>query len=580
MNKEVLEKKVADILNISHEESGFAFSLFKEKLANFLSIGEAIKIENLGVFQLKEQLSHSDDDKSVEPSPTLVFAPESGQTIEGSLFINLEIVDKVKDETEFDENVFQIGIGKPLATQIKDEDLADANSNKSATEELENQINNLFENSEKLKEFDLWEDYLKSKETTSMINNNLGDESPKDTKDLISEEDDLLEKDFIELDENEIFEGLTEESDFMNDNELDTLTDDPKIEELEIEESIKDEYETLDENFTLEDEKLDMESEDKIDQIHDSLDNNIDESVLDDISLEFQKDDNNKDQIVDNSFDDEISEEAGSDDLIESLDQNIASIGDKISSESVIDEIDQEIEKNSIDEIEKIEESIEGENSEVPEIDDLNEAVDNDEDNIDEDKIADEKVDEEIINEIKSGVEKKKKKPILFLLIIAALLIGAIAIYSLFFQKSPEKYVDQPNEEVIAEGESQEITDNTSLDEGTELADPDEIKSGTESVENNNQAPAEASIDNNTTQIEDKEVATNIYSDGKNYFAQISSWKQERIAEKEVSKLVDKGFPAFIVKIFIPKFDGTWHRVRIGPYKTVKEAQQAKSKIN
>jgi cell division protein FtsN len=55
--------------------------------------------------------------------------------------------------------------------------------------------------------------------------------------------------------------------------------------------------------------------------------------------------------------------------------------------------------------------------------------------------------------------------------------------------------------------------------------------------------------------------------------------KQKVIAEREVQKLIDKGYPAFIYKIYIPKFDGTWHRVRLGPYKSLSQAKSVQEKL-
>ena len=73
---------------------------------------------------------------------------------------------------------------------------------------------------------------------------------------------------------------------------------------------------------------------------------------------------------------------------------------------------------------------------------------------------------------------------------------------------------------------------------------------------------------------------SNIYFDGFVYNVQISSWKQEVIAQKEVNKLVKSGFPAYKIKVYIPKFDGYWHRVRIGPFTSLQESQQILKKVN
>ncbi len=165
MNKEILENKIAELLSISEEKKGLAFSVFKEKVAEFLNVGEALRIDNLGVFQLKEQLSQSGIDKSLysnDKNITLVFSVEFDQSSEGPLFINLEIDNKAKDETEFDENIFQLGIGKPLVTNAVEGEAKDSIET-SYEADLKTKIESLLNNSEKLKDFDLWEDNLKNK---------------------------------------------------------------------------------------------------------------------------------------------------------------------------------------------------------------------------------------------------------------------------------------------------------------------------------------------------------------------------------------------------------------------------------
>ncbi len=78
MNKEILEEKIAKLLKVSDQEKNLAFKIFKEKLSETLQVGEAIRIKDLGVFQLKEQLDHQSVGKSGDKpkSLTLVFSPE------------------------------------------------------------------------------------------------------------------------------------------------------------------------------------------------------------------------------------------------------------------------------------------------------------------------------------------------------------------------------------------------------------------------------------------------------------------------------------------------------------------------
>ena len=74
-------------------------------------------------------------------------------------------------------------------------------------------------------------------------------------------------------------------------------------------------------------------------------------------------------------------------------------------------------------------------------------------------------------------------------------------------------------------------------------------------------------------------IAENIYYDGFVYNLQVSSWKRRNVADREVDKLIKKGFPAYVIKVYIPKFQGNWHRVRIGPYTSVEEAKDVQSQL-
>ena len=166
MNKDTLESKISQILEVSDPEKKLAFSLFKEKLSQTLSVGEAIKINDLGVFQLKEQLDHSEkkDSKQKSSSLALIFSPHEEEPSADTLFLTLELDHLKNDETEFNENVFQVGLGKPLITDL-DQNIKGKENILSNSEIIENKISGLIDNSEKLTNFDLWEDYLKRKET-------------------------------------------------------------------------------------------------------------------------------------------------------------------------------------------------------------------------------------------------------------------------------------------------------------------------------------------------------------------------------------------------------------------------------
>jgi len=67
-------------------------------------------------------------------------------------------------------------------------------------------------------------------------------------------------------------------------------------------------------------------------------------------------------------------------------------------------------------------------------------------------------------------------------------------------------------------------------------------------------------------------VYKTIFTDGNKFCIQVSSWKEQWKAEREVNKLRNMGHNAFIVKVNIPK-KGTWYRVRIGYFSTLTEVE-------
>ncbi|MFA7227915.1 MAG: SPOR domain-containing protein, partial [Melioribacteraceae bacterium] len=75
-------------------------------------------------------------------------------------------------------------------------------------------------------------------------------------------------------------------------------------------------------------------------------------------------------------------------------------------------------------------------------------------------------------------------------------------------------------------------------------------------------------------------INNRIFYDGKNFNLQISSWPNRARAEEEVNRLRGDGFNAFIVEANLPQKGGLWFRVRIGPFKSEKEANDFLTKNN
>ncbi|MFZ1288610.1 MAG: SPOR domain-containing protein [Melioribacteraceae bacterium] len=556
MDKEKLEQKFAEILGINESESSFAFNKFKEKVVEKLLVGEALKIKDLGVFQIKEQLG-DETNKSKSRKKTLLFSPVAGIASEDSLFLTLNIQQKFGDAVEFDEGIFQLGIGKPM---IKlDDDQSNKNVDKRAIQ-IENKIDELILHSERIQNYDIWEDYLEGKESKSILD----DEVIKDEldsyfdDDLDSKSKQLFENDFEELDEDEIFNEIMNEGN-LSSEELNNLTSD---EEKNSNLKIDLEPEIIEETFEDKSAKTNIEEFENISE-------NIEEEIL-----TFKEDK------IENIPKDEFKVEI------------------------------REPEISNQEEIENYEKTIVDEN-EIEE-EDLN--------------LTQTDVQEKNEIDMRSKIPKRRNKTLINTLIGLFIVVSVIGIYFLFLA-NPTWLYDEHEVEVALSEQNQKLKEirkkleddekisqsqnlhkipvDTAISKTVEIKQDSVINeippkeeiiskpvekveqkiekkilvSETKSVKNER-----VNINTSKTQIVDadpneKEVADNIYSIGSTYSVQVSSWKQAGIAEREVNKLKSKGFDAFVAKVYIPKFNGTWHRVRIGPYSTLEEAKTNQSKL-
>lgn len=73
-------------------------------------------------------------------------------------------------------------------------------------------------------------------------------------------------------------------------------------------------------------------------------------------------------------------------------------------------------------------------------------------------------------------------------------------------------------------------------------------------------------------------VEGTIFSDGALYCYQVSSWKNKSVAEKEVQKLIKKGFNAFVMQAKIGNDKNIWYRVRVGFFDSLEEAKDNQKK--
>ncbi len=164
MNKQNLILKMAENLGVSRTQKDLAFKIFIDKVTSLLNYGEAIKIPEIGVFQLKKEPVVAG--KSGQgASSRIIFSPtySASSNEKLSLFLTIDVEEHNRVSREYTDKIFSLGIGKPL---IPVSNTAKGNV---ATDELyiqksiQERINDLLARSEKLESFDLWDDYLSEK---------------------------------------------------------------------------------------------------------------------------------------------------------------------------------------------------------------------------------------------------------------------------------------------------------------------------------------------------------------------------------------------------------------------------------
>ena len=108
-----------------------------------------------------------------------------------------------------------------------------------------------------------------------------------------------------------------------------------------------------------------------------------------------------------------------------------------------------------------------------------------------------------------------------------------------------------------------------------------EIIDGADSKEQKRSKPPVVIITDTEYNVSiERNVGNMIYTDGKFYSYQVSSWRTNSKAQSEVNRLRERGFNAFVVEAKnIPDLEGTWYRVRIGYFHSLIEARENKAAI-
>ena len=136
--------------------------------------------------------------------------------------------------------------------------------------------------------------------------------------------------------------------------------------------------------------------------------------------------------------------------------------------------------------------------------------------------------------------------------------------------------IPRPNLQVYGLGPYSPIADN-SIEFGRALNRRAEVIELMKFAERNRNIKT---IDiNNYAFSEEYNIGSLIFTDGKYYCIQISSWKTARSAENEVKKLIAKGHSAFKVEAKNEKNGNIMYRVRIGYFENLLGAKDYLNKV-
>ncbi len=562
MEKEKIKKKIAELFNVNPQLTNASFDIFIQKLAEELSSGEAFSIPGLGIFQKKnDNVLHFIDPLQEEND---------------KLFVKIEVPQTVQKQFDLDETELDGGVGSDVI------DLTDENQ-LTELETLETEINEKIKTFEKLKDFDpyalITSEEVESQETEAEISAEFEGENIHEAANELDED---LQKELEEQLLEEIEDDLKAEISENSNETKDELEEEPNEETPQEETEIpgNERQDAAYENG----ENTNKENEEEINELEETIEEEKIEEKEEEVK-ETREDDFMSEEELQNAFDDlddEPSEEEERKNE-EEKDKDEEGSNKKGKKKSLFSFLKKGKKKNKKDKKEKKSKKEKKKKDKSKEKEQKKEKDENGE-----------------------GEEGKKKisKKLLIILIAVFVLITAGGVYYFFFM-GEETHEEQVSEEHgkqkhEAEGEhggghggehgKESIEDSLRRHRKHPLT-PEEIGETKEaeakySVDINQPEkstnetyllPPEADLEDPLITKEfpnEKRITHTIYENDGKYMVQISSWKRSSRARKIVYKLRRAGYNAFIVKAYLPALGGTWYRVSIGFFNTLKDAEE------
>lgn len=578
MNKEELQKKCANLIGVSASEKELAFEVLQDKILEQLkNDSDAIRINELGVFQFKV----NDEDNTGE----LIFSPMQISSGSRTLFLRLPVKrTSSNDDTNIDD-IFSLSVGKPIVPLASTYEAGESDSSfVFIKKKIEERVNEILSEAEVLRDFNLWDDYLKSIKKDEPKGKSENDSSAL-LHDLTEPETKPEEEELDPFTKS----YLTTESDFYSfPVEEDTKKEvDDFFEDFETFKNLSEHEETPEDEFFSE-EKLSEENDsqsdsNKIKGIFDDeeeykqeldkddtfdIDKAVFNSVVEDDKFDWNWGDELKSEIPDEETpvvkptkiaEDETPKESKPKKEEENLDDDPFGTLEKTL------EMDPEFQRlsgeHSFDEIEAGDREYRITNLSKP-----REVPPKPKTRI---TRLTSPVEEPIEGETPTDISEKESVYRNFrernsnsnVFVIAGIIVILVVIIYFAFSMSeePPKDVIKPSTQT-AQAQPEENIVTTEPPVSTEAKEP----------QVNQSAGAQP---DNSSKVEEIRISNLIFRRGNEYNVQVSSWRSAVKADAEVKRLKAKGYNAFVVQAYLPSKGGTWHRVRIGGFKSEEQAR-------
>ncbi|MFH1526815.1 MAG: SPOR domain-containing protein [Bacteroidota bacterium] len=549
-------------LNYSGSYGEYAYSSLIKNISAKLEVDEAIKLNGIGVFQKKREPLTREERKSLLTKETerinLVFTPQKDKIDSDTrnLFLTIELDDHSTDSSTFNEKVFSLGFNQPLINFSPSADIVkSANPVENIYAELDRKLDGLISSGTILKNYNIWDEFLeadfssRSSETVKEPLENIVDQigvqeslkveqsseeaAPSKSKLLEIQTEDMLDP----------IDASNDLDDLEKDLDLEALFEDQQVKSDEMEEIIPviEKRPEIKEEKIIEEKVLDKDKKVKTeDATEKKMDWGFSEDLISEMSPQpevTRKFDTTKSDDKKKSLFDQLDDYLREDDPAEQVEHLVLDgsaqtdfVPEK-SSKSYQSPKENHVLGSSFMTMEDF--------KDTPEF---------------------EKEDEE-----KIIIEKKPwyKKPIL-IGFIAASIIGAYFIFS-------------PNNITVPRDDGEQTETTKTADSKLTPEESEKIEQAKQQIISSTQSEKPKAAETKKSGIyrvieNDRRVANQIYFDGKQYTIQLSSWQNEKIAEREVNRLKQKRYDAFIFQISLEK-KGIWNRVRIGYFKSIAEAE-------